>query len=287
MQSKKFWYGRFVWRDWLTDPGLRRVSFAARGLWIDLLCHAWQDSEPGYLTFRSCALSDSEVAKLVGADRRQVIRLLLELEDAGVFSRDERGAIYSRRMVADLRESREMAERGRRGGNPVLSKNKGLHQNQDNLKVKPNSKESLDTIKEGVKPSASRQPALPLPVIADGGNVEQPAVEVLSAREIVWRHGPAMVAYLTGKSDRQSRGILGKMLSITGDDCSGVMRILEHARSLHPLASAEAHLIACAQHRAPGGSHRAGGKRPPGDVSDWAEALNNRRGDIELHAEVG
>jgi uncharacterized protein YdaU (DUF1376 family) len=128
----------------------------------------------------------------------------------------------------------------------------------------------LQRKKEDPKATPSTHAAAPQRAV----DLVDPAGGALSARDIVWRHGPSMIAFLTGKSDRQSRGILGKMLSITGDDCSGVMRILEYARSLHPLASAEAHLIACAQQRsADGRSGKPAARRAPGDVSEWTSVL--------------
>ena len=51
--------------------------------------------------------------------------LLAELELNGVFSRDRRGRIYSRRMVRDAKRSEEGRKHGRLGGNPSLRGRKG------------------------------------------------------------------------------------------------------------------------------------------------------------------
>ena len=40
---------QFYAADWLTDTSLRLVSAETRGVWIDLLCHAFLSSDPGFL----------------------------------------------------------------------------------------------------------------------------------------------------------------------------------------------------------------------------------------------
>ena len=30
--------------DWISDPALRRVNLAARGLWLEILCEMWKNS---------------------------------------------------------------------------------------------------------------------------------------------------------------------------------------------------------------------------------------------------
>jgi len=67
-----------------------------------------------------------------------------------------------------------------------------------------------------------------------------------------------------GKSNAPARSPLGKMLGQAKDDCSEVMRILEHARSLHPVAGAKAYLLKCAQQRGPGGRAERAQERPGG-----------------------
>jgi hypothetical protein len=66
---------------------------------------------------------------MTGCSTRQVSRLLQELENSGVFSRTEHGAIYSRRMVKDEQTRQAKAAAGKLGGNPKLVGGK------DNLEV--------------------------------------------------------------------------------------------------------------------------------------------------------
>ena len=102
--------------DWLNDTGLRACSLAARGLWIDMNCIMHQGHPYGYLTWSAKdrdedvlrPIPDGVLARIVGSREEEVVPLLAELEDAGVFSRTADGVIYSRRMVRDenARESR-------------------------------------------------------------------------------------------------------------------------------------------------------------------------------------
>ncbi|MEJ0094534.1 MAG: hypothetical protein WDN46_14195 [Methylocella sp.] len=52
--------------------------------------------------------------------------MLLELERNGVFSRDRKGVIYSRRIVRDEKKSSLARKNGKNGGNPSLSKQKEI-----------------------------------------------------------------------------------------------------------------------------------------------------------------
>lgn len=111
---------QFYAGDWLRDPALRACSLAARGLWIDLLAYMHQAEPYGHLCVNGQPVSPAIAARLVGETERRVVALLAELEAAGVFSRREDGAIYSRRMVRDERVRRKRAAGGKLGGNPNL-----------------------------------------------------------------------------------------------------------------------------------------------------------------------
>lgn len=98
---------KFYWSDWLSDPGLRRCSIAARGLWIDLLCYMAQHDPIGILAVQGETLSISDIARMTGIMETDASILVGELERNGVFSRDRKGRIYSRRMVRDAKVSAE------------------------------------------------------------------------------------------------------------------------------------------------------------------------------------
>lgn len=87
--------------DWLKDPGLRRCSQAARGVWIDLLCFMFDCEERGVLASGGVPWTNEEVSRVVAGDSNLTITCLTELLGAGVVSRNGSGALFSRRMVRD------------------------------------------------------------------------------------------------------------------------------------------------------------------------------------------
>ena len=115
---------RLFTRDWLSCMELRVCSTAARGLWIDMLCimAGGCNGSYGYLEHLGGPLSDDQIAVLTGAQPAEVASLVAELESNGVFDRDERGVIFSRRLVADEKKRRECSEAGKKGGgSPLLT----------------------------------------------------------------------------------------------------------------------------------------------------------------------
>jgi biotin operon repressor len=103
--SKKMNWSKFSWSDWARNPSLRLCSFAAKGLWVDLLCQMDASDERGFLLVAGRAASGVEIAKMIGGERRAVERLIGELETNGVFSRDHRGAIFYRPMAEEQEET--------------------------------------------------------------------------------------------------------------------------------------------------------------------------------------
>lgn len=115
-------YGKWYWSDWMADPSVRASSYAARGLWMDLLCLAAMADPTGYVVLNGRPLTASDIARLTGGDASEVETLLDELERNGVFTRDRHGRIYSRRMVREIRNAEKNRKNGKLGGNPSLRK---------------------------------------------------------------------------------------------------------------------------------------------------------------------
>ncbi|QQR81232.1 MAG: hypothetical protein IPJ69_03595 [Deltaproteobacteria bacterium] len=153
--------------DWLKDPSLRSVSYAARGLWTDMLCLMHESDRRGYLQLNGKPVSLEQLARMTGGSTDEVSHLLQELKDSGVFSCTEHGMIYSRRFVRDEKKRQLCAEAGKRGGNPMLLKNndipmtlkghfkgevKGEAKGPPNPEITPSSSLSSST---------SKQPPLP------------------------------------------------------------------------------------------------------------------------------
>lgn len=111
---------KFYPTDWRADPALRMCSLGARGLWAEMMCIMHEAEPYGTLLIKGQPVTDRQLALLSGASPAQVQKLLAELEGAGVFSRDESGTIYSRRMRRDQQKAERDRENGAAGGNPSL-----------------------------------------------------------------------------------------------------------------------------------------------------------------------
>jgi hypothetical protein len=115
---------KFYWPDWQSDPALRLCSYAARGLWMDMLCIAAAHDPIGYVAVAGRALDETDIARMTGGSESEVRALMGELDRNGVFSRDRQRRIYSRRMVNDARKAATARKNGKLGGNPTLGKQK-------------------------------------------------------------------------------------------------------------------------------------------------------------------
>ena len=116
------------------------------------MCIAHESEEYGVLSIAGKAMTTQQLARAVGESPAMVARLLDELSDANVFSRDEKGAIFSRRMVKDEHIRNVRAEAGRLGGNPdLLAK-----------KVKQKDKQSIEQIPTPSSSSSSSNTNTPL-----------------------------------------------------------------------------------------------------------------------------
>ena len=123
MSANHHWM-KFWPQDWQRDPALRSCGIAARGLWIDLICLAHGAAQYSKIEINGQAASMKQIASISGITERQAEKLLKELETAGVFSRDEYGIIYSRRMLRDFEAARAGRESvARRWHNPTDTPN--------------------------------------------------------------------------------------------------------------------------------------------------------------------
>lgn len=113
---------QFYPADWRKDTQLQTCSIEARGLWHEMICLMHECEPYGHLTVNGQPMEPAKLARLVGMGPKECAAALAELEEAGVFSRTEWGAIYSRRMVKDeaVRNKRaaggqDGAEHGKKG----------------------------------------------------------------------------------------------------------------------------------------------------------------------------
>lgn len=111
---------KFYPSDWRADPALRSCTIAARGLWVEMLCIMHEATPYGSLLINGARIDKKRLATLAGIRENECTVLLLELEGFGVFSRDDDGTIYSRRMRRDAAKAAKDQSNGRLGGNPKV-----------------------------------------------------------------------------------------------------------------------------------------------------------------------
>lgn len=115
---------KFYPSDWRSDPALRACTPTARSIWIDLI-GLMHEAEPyGYLLLNGVAPSVKTLSGLLNVHHKTLIAGMINLSENGVYSTDENGVIYSRRMVRDHAKALLDQENGRRGGNPRVNPQK-------------------------------------------------------------------------------------------------------------------------------------------------------------------
>lgn len=148
-------WSKFFWSDWQSEPALRLCSYAARGLWMDMLCIAAAHDPIGYVAVAGRGLDETSIARMTGGTESEVASLLGELDRNGVFSRDRQGRIYSRRMVSDARKAATARKNGKLGGNPTLGNHEGKSGWDNppvNGGVKPHKPLTSNHYPEGLEP---------------------------------------------------------------------------------------------------------------------------------------
>ena len=123
---------QFYPADWRKDLELQACSIAARGLWVELMCVMHESERYGHLYLNGKPMNEVQAAAACRITVGIYRKLVAELKGAGVPGVDDKGAIYSRRMVRDeaLRIARAAgggagaehgakgAEHGKKGGRP-------------------------------------------------------------------------------------------------------------------------------------------------------------------------
>jgi hypothetical protein len=87
---------------------------------VDLMCLMHECEERGFLATAGTAWPDEDIARAAGGDFEEALQCLRGLVGKGALSRDNRGAVYSRRMARDEHKRAACTAAGYRGGNPTL-----------------------------------------------------------------------------------------------------------------------------------------------------------------------
>lgn len=136
MSKKRQPWRKFYSKDWRGDAPLRMCSFAARGLWVDILSLMHESKHCGFLFVDEVVPTPRQLAGLLGGSEKEIKALLAELAANGVYSVTGEdmpddvkalvpvgmpdGVMLSRRMVRDEAKAAKDRENGKGGGNPNL-----------------------------------------------------------------------------------------------------------------------------------------------------------------------
>lgn len=160
-EAEKLPWSPWFWDHWLHDPGLRICNHDAKGLWMDMLCHMARSAERGFLIVGERVPTEKELSRLLGCEHRKLVRLLGELTRNGVLSRDERGAIFNRKMRREAEISRRSVENGVQGGNPMLLKTNEKTPKRVNPPVKVHLDSDSEKNRKKRNPADSLSPTAP------------------------------------------------------------------------------------------------------------------------------
>jgi hypothetical protein len=156
---------KFNTTDWRGDAKLRACSAAAQGVWINMLALMHESTPYGHLPVNP---SDNPalLALQLGMRESDVMAGIQELEQHGVLSRTDDGAIFSRRMVRDAERAERNRVNGKSGGNPKLSPTDSVKPS-DKASVKPSDKPAGARSRSGLSVSSSNTEGVVQPPIID------------------------------------------------------------------------------------------------------------------------
>jgi hypothetical protein len=236
MKKKNFW-SQFWFKDYEADLNLRRCSLAAQGLWMRMLCYMHASEKPGYLIFMGEESVVETLAGLVLTPIDTVKELLEELEKKGVFSKDDDGVIFNRRMAREADLSGIRSKAGKKGGNPNWLKGKktppedvNLDNQNDNQNSGKNPPYILDTRSKKLE-EKKKERTYP----SDTPGADAPGQAAPDIRKEFWDEGVPILKAITGKTENACRTFLGTALKAAKDDCAMALDVLRQAKANRPV----------------------------------------------------
>ncbi len=239
--------------NWRNNSNLRRCSWAARGVWVEVMCLLHDSDRYGAL-----AWSLKEIAQALGCP----ISLLKELVEKGVMKgcdagdcepyiytprsgrRDgdpvtliasQKGPLwYSSRMVRD-EYVRTNAGASTRFGTKGSTKPEGDDASTPTPRRAPSPSPSLRHGEgQGDGSSTPSSSSYADSSLRSESAAAAAAPEPVPVRDLVWRDGTPILQALTGKSDRSCRSFLGTLLKAANDDHALVLSALRAAEERQP-----------------------------------------------------
>lgn len=111
---------QFYPADWRKDPGVQALTYEERGIWFELLCIMHESDSRGFLKINDQKIDELILARMLGLTVKKVQKVLKTLDFFKVYSVDENGVIYCRRMVKDEHILQVRRAAGKLGGSPLL-----------------------------------------------------------------------------------------------------------------------------------------------------------------------
>lgn len=198
---------QFYPADWRKDMALQSCSVAARGLWVDMLCIAHECEPYGHLTVNGRPMTPAQIGRHTGLTERECIKLVAELEDSGVLSRTDEGAIFSRRMVRDEDIRQRRAEGGKAGSEHGA---KGAEHGAKGGRPRKETGDKKPPLEP--PPSSSSSPS-GKPSVPDGTGATAPPP---TDRDVVFAAGVAMLT-AANVSDKNARSFLAMQCKAHGE----------------------------------------------------------------------
>lgn len=130
---------QFYPADWMKDPALKLCSHNAKGIWMDLICIAFEMPTKGVFLISKKPISEIKLLQMLNGNEKSKKSGFQELKRHGVIKRNKDNVFYCKRLYNDMRLSEIRREVGKLGGNPDL-----LNQN-DNQSPTPSTSTSNST----------------------------------------------------------------------------------------------------------------------------------------------
>lgn len=113
---------KWFWSDYRADGGLALCSWAARGLWVEILALMARSPTPGHLLLETGRKPDLKQLLVLtrGVSTAELRRCLEEITRHKVCSIGPGGVLINRRMVRDAARRARNRANGQHGGNPDL-----------------------------------------------------------------------------------------------------------------------------------------------------------------------
>ena len=107
---------QFYPADWRKDPGVQALDYFERGVWFEMLLIMHESKNRGFLEIKDRKIEQKMLAKMLGITAKKTQKVLETLKLFDVYSVNDSGVIYCRRMVYDERIRQIRITAGKAGG---------------------------------------------------------------------------------------------------------------------------------------------------------------------------